>query len=65
MSLKACKECGTNVSTKAISCPKCGAVINKPKTFLGPVLGGIVRILIVLWLLYMAGSFCLRLLVGG
>jgi hypothetical protein len=27
MSLKKCKECGNEVSTKAASCPKCGAVL--------------------------------------
>jgi len=25
MSLKACQECGSQVSTKAAACPKCGA----------------------------------------
>lgn len=29
MSLKKCKECGSEVSTKAMSCPKCGAVQKK------------------------------------
>ena len=29
MALKKCKECGNNVSTKATSCPTCGAVIKK------------------------------------
>lgn len=31
MALKKCKECGNDVSTKAASCPKCGAVL-KHKT---------------------------------
>jgi len=29
MALKKCKECGNEVSTKAESCPKCGAVLKK------------------------------------
>ena len=29
MALKKCKECGRPVSTKATSCPKCGAVLKK------------------------------------
>lgn len=29
MALKKCKECGNEVSTKAASCPKCGAVLKK------------------------------------
>ena len=29
MAMKKCKECGNEVSTKAESCPKCGAVLKK------------------------------------
>lgn len=29
MALKKCKECGTEVSSKAESCPKCGAVLKR------------------------------------
>ena len=29
MALKKCKECGNEISTKAVSCPKCGAVLKK------------------------------------
>lgn len=29
MALEKCKECGNEVSTKAASCPKCGAVLKK------------------------------------
>ncbi len=35
MALKKCKECGNEVSTKATSCPKCGAVIKKKTGCLG------------------------------
>lgn len=31
MAIKKCKECGNDISTKAASCPKCGAVL-KQKT---------------------------------
>lgn len=35
MALRMCKECGNEVSTKAASCPKCGAVIKKKNGCLG------------------------------
>ena len=35
MALKKCKECGNEVSTKAASCPKCGAVLKKKTGCLG------------------------------
>lgn len=42
MALKTCKDCGTEVSTKAAACPKCGAPL-KPKRrllrFFGVVFG--------------------------
>jgi hypothetical protein len=31
MALVKCKECGSDVSEKALSCPKCGATLRKPK----------------------------------
>ncbi|MCI7421584.1 MAG: zinc ribbon domain-containing protein [Alphaproteobacteria bacterium] len=31
MSLKKCPDCGTEVSTKALTCPKCGRRLRKPK----------------------------------
>lgn len=37
MALNKCKECGNEVSTKAKSCPKCGAALKKP--------GGCLRVL--------------------
>jgi len=33
MALKACKECGNDVSTEAASCPKCGAALKKKGGF--------------------------------
>lgn len=35
MALKKCKECGNEVSTKATSCPNCGAVLKKKTGCLG------------------------------
>lgn len=35
MALKKCKECGNEVSTNAISCPNCGAVLKKKTGCLG------------------------------
>jgi len=31
MALVNCKECGAEVSDKALDCPKCGAKLRKPK----------------------------------
>jgi len=47
MALKKCKECGNEVSTKAASCPKCGAVIKKKTGCLGYI-GAAFLIFIVL-----------------
>ena len=47
MALKKCKECGNEVSTKAASCPKCGAVIMKKTGCLGYI-GAAFLIFIVL-----------------
>lgn len=47
MSLKSCKECGTSVSTKAVSCPKCGAVVNKQLTSADQLAYGILMIAII------------------
>jgi DNA-directed RNA polymerase subunit RPC12/RpoP len=36
MALINCKECGAEVSDKALDCPKCGAKLRKPqRTFFG------------------------------
>lgn len=37
MALVKCGECGNEVSTQAKACPKCGAVMPKPKKSVGPV----------------------------
>lgn len=42
MALTTCKECGKEVSTKAESCPQCGAVIKKKTGCLGYVGAGLV-----------------------
>jgi hypothetical protein len=47
MALMKCKECGNEVSTKATSCPKCGAVIKKKTGCLGYI-GAAFLIIIVL-----------------
>jgi hypothetical protein len=47
MALKKCKECGNEVSTKAASCPKCGAIIKKKTGCLGYI-GAAFLIFIVL-----------------
>ena len=41
MALKPCKECGHNVSTKATSCPQCGARMSKPTSLVTKVIAGI------------------------
>lgn len=47
MALKKCQECGHEVSTSAISCPKCGAKMPKPKLWLWIPLGLIVAFFII------------------
>jgi hypothetical protein len=39
MTLVACKECGTEVSTSAKACPKCGSKVPKTKWWLWVPLG--------------------------
>ncbi len=47
MAMKKCKKCGNEVSTKAESCPKCGAVLKKKTGCLGYI-GAALLIFIVL-----------------
>ncbi len=60
MALVKCKECGAEISDKALDCPKCGARLRKPKRTL---FGKIVKftfiafnILMLLWLVFGVGS---------
>lgn len=46
MAMKSCKECGNQVSTKAPTCPTCGAPVKKKSS-----LGGWIGILLILFLL--------------
>jgi hypothetical protein len=57
MVMKKCKECGNDVSTKAESCPKCGAVLKKKTGCLGYIVGGI-SILIILGVIGSLKSDC-------
>lgn len=47
MAIKKCKECGNEVSTKAVSCPKCGAVLKKKMGCLGYIGVGFLIFLIL------------------
>jgi len=47
MAPKKCKECGNEVSTKAESCPKCGAVLKKKTGCLGYIGAGLLIIIII------------------
>lgn len=53
MALNNCKECGNEVSTKAESCPKCGAVLKKKTGCLGYIGAG----LLILVIIGVLGSF--------
>lgn len=46
MALKKCKECGNEVSTKAESCPKCGAVLKKKTGCLGYIGAGFLILIV-------------------
>lgn len=60
MALVNCKECGAEVSDKALDCPKCGTTLRKPKrtlfgkfikwTFIG------FNILMLLWMIFGVGG---------
>ena len=64
MALVNCKECGAEVSDKALDCPKCGATLRKPKrtlfgklvkwTFIG------FNILMLLWMIFGVGGAVVR-----
>ena len=47
MAMKKCKECGNEVSTKAESCPKCGAVLKKKTGCLGYIGAGFLILIIL------------------
>lgn len=47
MAMKKCKECGNEVSTKAESCPKCGAVLKKKTGCLGYISAGFLIFIIL------------------
>jgi uncharacterized paraquat-inducible protein A len=60
MALVNCKECGVEVSDKALDCPKCGAKLRKPKR---SVFGKIIKytfigfnILMLLWFIFGIGG---------
>jgi len=49
MAIHKCRECGNQVSTKAVTCPSCGAPVKKPgrlSTGCGCLLVGLVVLLI-------------------
>ena len=42
MALKKCPACGNEVSTGAVTCPKCGHVLKKKTSCLGVVIGVVI-----------------------
>lgn len=63
MALQPCRECGTEVSTSAESCPKCGAPIAGTKSTEGPFLqtmnagcAGCLVIIVIIALISMFGG---------
>ncbi|MGB4897082.1 MAG: zinc ribbon domain-containing protein [Ignavibacteria bacterium] len=60
MALINCKECGAEVSDKALDCPKCGARLRKPqRTFFGKLIKysfiGF-NVLMLLWMIFGVGG---------
>ena len=60
MALVNCKECGVEVSDKALDCPKCGTKLRKPKR---SIFGKLVKysfigfnILMLLWFIFGIGG---------
>ena len=60
MALVNCKECSTEVSDKALDCPKCGATLRKPKrTMFGKLVKWLFigfNILMLLWMIFGVGG---------
>lgn len=52
MAMTTCKECGGKVSTKAESCPHCGAVLKKQKKQRSPGCGMVLVLLIMFGVLF-------------
>lgn len=50
MSMTTCRECGGEISTTARACPKCGAVVPRPKIW--PWVVGAPLVLFLLMLVY-------------
>jgi hypothetical protein len=50
MALTVCKECSGDVSTKAETCPHCGAPVQSAVKAFGGCLGGLVTLGLFLWL---------------
>lgn len=51
MAIRPCKECGKDVSTRATSCPHCGAPVSQQKNGCLPVLGiGVCVVVGAVWL---------------
>lgn len=50
MAMTNCKECGTDISSTARACPKCGAVVPRPKVW--PWLVGVPIGALALFLIY-------------
>ncbi len=60
MALINCKECGAEVSDKALDCPKCGARLRKPqRTFFGKLVKysfiGF-NVLMLMWMIFGVGG---------
>ena len=58
MAMRACKECGTQISTKAEVCPKCGIRLRPKPGGCAQALGGLIS-------LFVFGGIALMLLSGG
>ena len=50
MAMTACSECGNEISTTAKACPKCGAIVPRPKIW--PWLIGVPVALFIVLLIY-------------
>lgn len=50
MAITKCKECGGKLSTKAESCPTCGAKVNVAQKAIANLLGGVLSLAFFLWL---------------
>lgn len=61
MAITKCKECGGKLSTKAETCPSCGAKVNATQEAFAGCLGSLLSLAFFLWLGWLALDYLANL----